>query len=116
MPSKLPFLLCAILVACSTETVSAKAEQSPPLHRPVVVSPTHPTDSQGEVVYDLQDAAQGDAHVVPGTLIFPEMLTKVRPRIPMSTRLHHRKINILIEAVVTAKGDVIDAHVLQGDY
>jgi hypothetical protein len=93
----------------------SEAQQSASVHKPVVVSQTLPKDSLGEIVYDEQDASQPDTPVVPGILVHPEILKVVKPKFPMSARLHHRKINLLIEGVVTANGDVIDVRVLRDD-
>jgi hypothetical protein len=108
-------LLCAIFLVCGIEHIPAKAQSPQAATKPVIVSQTHPKDSQGETVYDEQDAAQANAPVVPGVLVHPEFLKTVKPKIPMSARMHHRKVNIVIEGVVTAKGDVIDVHVLHDD-
>jgi outer membrane biosynthesis protein TonB len=115
MRSSLVSLLCAIFIVGGIEHISAKAQSPGAAPKPVIVSQTHPKDSQGETVYDEQDAAQANAPVVPGVLVHPKFLKAVKPKIPMSARMHHRKVDIVIEGVVTAKGDVIDVHVLHDD-
>jgi hypothetical protein len=77
----------------------------------VIVSTTHPKVPQGETVYDQQDDAQRDAPVVPGFLLPRKPLKQVKPHIAMSSRMHHRKLNIMVEGVVTANADVIDTSI-----
>ncbi|HTF61525.1 MAG TPA: energy transducer TonB [Edaphobacter sp.] len=100
---------------CGVGHIQAKAHNPQAATKPVIVSQTHPKDSQGETVYDEQDAAQANAPVVPGILVHPNIVKRTKPKIPMSARLHHKKFHILIEGVVTAKGDVIDVRVLDDD-
>src|SRR5882757_1303494 len=83
----------------------ALAQEKPVEHKPVIVSTTYPKDSRGEIVYDEQDEAQKGAPVVPGILVHPEPFHPAKPRIPVSSRMHHRKLNIIVEGVVTANGD-----------
>lgn len=79
----------------------------------VIVSPTHPRDSLGESVYDLQSVSTQEAAVVPGTLIPPVLDHAVKLKVPFSSRMHHRIVSFELQGVVTAKGEVIDAMVLQ---
>jgi hypothetical protein len=48
----------------------------------------------GEIVYEEQDEAQKGAPVVPGILVHPEPFHPAKPKIPVSSRMHHRKLNI----------------------
>ena len=95
--------------------VFAIAQEKPVEHKPVIVSTTYPKDSIGETVYDEQDEAQRGAPVVPGILVHPEPLHPVKPKIPVSSRMHHRKLDIIVEGVVTANGDMIDVHLAKED-
>jgi Gram-negative bacterial TonB protein C-terminal len=91
------------------------AQEKPAEHKPVIVSTTYPKDSRGETVYDEQDEAQKGTPVVPGILVHPEPFHRAKPRIPVSSRMHHRKLNIIVEGVITANGDMIDVHFLKED-
>jgi hypothetical protein len=91
------------------------AQQLPALHKPGVVSKTHPKDSRGETVYDEQDETQTQLPVVPGLLLPPVVLKQVAPTIPRSSRWSHRKIKILVEGVVAANGEIIDVGLVHED-
>ncbi len=103
------------LTYCVVGFSSTDAQEYISYHEPVIISTTHPMDSRGETVYDEQDDAQKGAAVVPGVLLHPKLLSKVKPHIPMSSRTHHRKLNIIVEGVVTASGDVIDTAIVKED-
>jgi hypothetical protein len=92
-----------------------EAQQKSAQHKPVVISPTRPKDSRGETVYDEQDAGQPNATVVPGVMTLPELIKGAKPKIPMSSRVHHRKLNIVVEGVVAENGDLIDAVLVKED-
>jgi hypothetical protein len=108
-------LRIAFVAALLSVGFFAIAQEKPVEHKPVIVSTTYPKDSKGEIVYDEQDEAQKGAPVVPGILVHPEPFHPAKPRIPVSSRMHHRKLNIIVEGVVTANGDMIDVHFVKED-
>src|SRR6266851_4091553 len=94
------------LFSCLAGLAATAAQQSPAVHKPAIVSTTHPQDSRGETVYEEQGDTQQGVPVVPGLLLAPEPLNQIKPKIPVSSRMHHRKLNITVEGVVAANGDV----------
>jgi len=89
--------------------------QQPAKPKPVILSTVIPKDSLGETVYDLKGDADKDAAVVPGVLVVPKLVKDVKPSIPLSSRLHHRNLHILVQGVVSANGDVIDVTLVHED-
>jgi len=83
--------------------------------KPWIVSLTHPKDSRGETVYDERDEIHKNIPAIPGVFIYPRLVKQVKPTIPFSTRVHHRKLRVGIEFVVAANGDVIDVTVTKPD-
>jgi hypothetical protein len=104
-----------IALVCFSVGLLAAAQEKSAEHKPVIVSTTYPKDSRGETVYDEQDEAQKNAPVVSGILVHPEPFHPAKPKIPLSSRMHHLKLSIIVEGVVTANGDMIDVHFLKED-
>ena len=115
MRPRVQSVVCAFCLASLFGGRRVDGQQSTGSQRHVIVSTKYPQDSLGETVYDEPDPSQSNIPVASGTLVDPVRLTKLKPALPMSARLHHRKINIVVEGVVTAAGDVIDVHILQDD-
>src|SRR5262245_1516065 len=99
-------LLRSVAVICFLLHVSLGDAQQKSVHKPVVISPTHPKDSRGETVYDEQDANHPEATVVVGVLTLPVVIDAPKPKLPISSRTHHRKLNIIVEGVVAENGDL----------
>jgi hypothetical protein len=74
--------------------------------KPAIVSPTHPKDSRGEVVYESQGPAQKDVPVVPGVLLDPKPVKTVK----YSKAMQKAKFagDVTVRGVITASGDVVD--------
>lgn len=83
-----------------------------PAAGPPIVSPTHPKDSRGEVVYEAQGESQKDQPVVPGVLVQPSPLSTPPPKYPKSLKRAHAAADVTLSCVITQDGDVIDATVL----
>lgn len=106
----------ALLIPCLLlPTLKAATRQDEIKEQVLVVSPKHATDSKGEIVYDLLARDQVKTPPVPGKFKMLEPSKLIRPKIPYSSRMHHGKLQILIEGVITADGHVIDINVLNDD-
>jgi protein TonB len=79
---------------------------------PAIISPTHPKDSRGEVVYETQGESQKDQPVVPGVLTQPSPVRTPPPKYPKSLKKAHAAGDVTVSVVITQDGDVIDATVL----
>ena len=77
-----------------------------------IVSPTHPKDSRGEVVYETQGETQKDQPVVPGLFVNPSPLSTPSPKYPKALKKAHSVADVTVVMVITPDGDVLDATVV----
>lgn len=82
-----------------------------PAPRVVIVSPSHPKDSRGEVVYETQGVDQKNQPVVSGTYIDPSPIRLPEPKYPKSMKKAKSTADVTVLCVVTPVGDTIDAKV-----
>jgi hypothetical protein len=103
--------LCGTAVAQS-KTVVKQGEQK--RNCPFIVSPSRPSDSRGETVYEIQGADQMDIPAVPGACVLPVIQSV--PKVQFPKELKDAKFSALVNvvAVVTAQGDVVDAKAPDG--
>lgn len=81
---------------------------------PAVISTATPTDSRGETVYEFQEKESGDRPVVPGTLVGPTLLKWKAPAYPKEYKKERKEGHIVVEAVLTPDGLVIDTKPSEG--
>jgi outer membrane biosynthesis protein TonB len=76
--------------------------------KPAIVSPSRPTDSLGETVYEVQGEKQKDVPVVLGKLLRPTPIKRPEPKYSRAMRKTKFSGEVSIEGVVTPTGDWID--------
>ena len=80
--------------------------------RATIVSPTHPTDSRGETVYQTQKPTEPQQPVVPGKLVQSSVIKMPPAKCCKALRNTHLDIEVPIEGVIAEKGDFIDPTVV----
>lgn len=78
---------------------------------PVIVSPSRPHDSRGEVVYEVQGPNQRAVPTVAGTFVEPVAILNPAPRYPALLRISLAIGDISIEGVVAENGEFIDSRI-----
>jgi TonB family protein len=73
-----------------------------------IVSPSHPQDSRGETVYEIQGESQKDQPLVPGELTHPVPVKMRDSKYPKSMKKAKSAADVAILCTVTANGDVVD--------
>jgi Gram-negative bacterial TonB protein C-terminal len=89
-------------------TVSTYVQASDATQKSVIVSPLHPVDSRGEVVYEYQGDDQKDFPIVAGILVQPTPIKTPQPSYPKSHKKDHAIADIKVEGVIAQNGDLID--------
>jgi hypothetical protein len=93
----------------ATVSILAQVTDNPTADSPAIVSPSHPKDSLGERVYEIQGKSQRNIPVVPGVFVLPVMLKKV-PDVHIVKRLKKdQRTDFDVLGVIDWNGDVIDA-------
>ncbi len=82
----------------------------------IIVSPTRPTDSRGEVVYENQGKLQRNIPVVPGVYKDPVPLRRGRLVFPASQRMTTGPVTVTIEGVIANDGALIDVSVPHAEH
>jgi TonB family protein len=95
------------LPAVVAQTVQTSVSTKPP-----IVSPTHPTDSRGETVYESQGDDQKDRPIVPGIFTNPSAIKTPLPKYPKSLKKGRAPADVTVEGIAAADGDFIDAKVV----
>jgi hypothetical protein len=108
-----PLGICLSLAALSYASLLAQnPANTNNMDKPAIVSPSHPTDSRGETVYEVQGEKQKDVPVVPGKLLSPTPIKTAVPKFSRTLRNAKFSGEVTIEGVVTPTGDWIDLHPL----
>ena len=79
---------------------------------PAIISPTHPKDSRGEVVYVTQGESEKDKPVVPGVFVCPSPISTPQPKYPKALKKARSAADVTVIMVITQDGDAIDATVV----
>jgi hypothetical protein len=99
------------MCALSSDAIGIRQDAAGHAAKPVIVSPSRPTDSRHEVVYAQQGKDEKDAPVVAGLLVQPETLKAPPPKFPRSLRGTGSILEVNVEGVVAPAGDFIDAKI-----
>ena len=98
-------VLTAWLLASNVSSLALQAE----VHlKPIIVSVAHPTDSQGETVYERQSQDTLAAPAVSGLYVNPRVLRSPPPEFSNALRQEHFEGEVTVTFVVSAKGQPID--------
>jgi Gram-negative bacterial TonB protein C-terminal len=76
--------------------------------RPIILSPTLPKDSRGEIVYEIQGSTQKDQPVVPGVFVRASPIRTPQAKYPKSLKRARVEADTKVKGVVTQSGEVID--------
>ena len=101
-----------MLAACCLGTAAQENIGGPGARR-IIVSPVHPQDSRGETVYALQDKDHLDIPLVSGAFTPMKPLRTVPPEFTDKMRRERAGGRVLLQAVATPAGDVIDVEILK---
>lgn len=102
------------LAVTSIAVTSLHAADAPKKITAVVLSASHPKDSQGEAVYADQGPTDSASAVVTGAFVRPEALSQYKSMLGEHTQFNFGG-QVEVEGVVTASGDVIDVQLVKGD-
>ncbi len=106
----LGLILSVALLGCHAREEHAQGiVHDPGRNAPVVVSRMAPRDSRGETVYERKGPLDQGRPVVPGTLVAPVLVHMETPRAPRGMAESHGTAQVVVDGVVSEKGDYIDA-------
>jgi TonB family protein len=104
--------IAVLMLLAGLPAIAAQAVQTASSTQPPIVSPSHPVDSRGEIVYEAQGDGQKDRPIVPGIFINPSVIKAPLPKYPKSLKRGRAAAEVTVEGIVAAQGDFIDAAVV----